>query len=134
MAGTFAHGTVLTLGAVIANLTSINGPSASADTIDVTTHDSPDGYREFIGGLRDGGEVAIEGYVSTLAEITALTDLLDSGEVTTGSTIDFPTDPGVTATFGSIVTAFEPSAPHDGAIGFSATLKVTGKPVFAATA
>ena len=57
-----AQGTKLKIGAnSIAELTSIGGLSLSADTIDVTTLDS-DGYREFIQGMKDGGEVSISGY------------------------------------------------------------------------
>src|SRR5687768_227094 len=45
---------------VIANVTNISGPSRSRETIDVTAHDSPDQYMEFIGGLKDGGEVSLD--------------------------------------------------------------------------
>jgi predicted secreted protein len=43
----------------IAEINSIAGPDKSRDTIDVTTLDSVDGYREFIGGFRDGGTVSL---------------------------------------------------------------------------
>jgi predicted secreted protein len=46
--------------ASIAEVNSISGPSLSRDTIDVTSLDSTSGYREFIGGFRDGGEVSLE--------------------------------------------------------------------------
>lgn len=41
----------------IAEVNSISGPSKSRETIDVTSLDSTDGYREFIAGFRDGGSV-----------------------------------------------------------------------------
>ena len=60
-----ALGTKLLIGETtpveVAGLTSIGGLELSADTIDVTTLAS-DGYREFIGSLKDGGEVSLEGY------------------------------------------------------------------------
>lgn len=130
----FAHGTVLTIGSAIAGLTSISGPSITADTIDVTTHDSTDGFREYVGGLRDGGEVTVEGQLQTAADSNTLIGLLESGAVTSGATIAFPTTPAQTFTFDCIVTAFSTDAPHDGSLTFSATMKVTGKPALTATA
>lgn len=44
----------------IANINSISGPSASRETVDITTLDSAEGYREFIGSLRDGGVVSLQ--------------------------------------------------------------------------
>lgn len=43
----------------LAEITSISGPSMTRDFIDVTSLDSTDGYREFIGGFRDGGTVSL---------------------------------------------------------------------------
>ena len=43
----------------IAEINSITGPNKSRDTIDVTSLDSTGGYREFIGGFRDGGTVTL---------------------------------------------------------------------------
>ena len=133
MAGAFAQGTVLTVGSAVAELTNISGPSISADTIDVTTHDSADGFREYVGGLRDGGEISIEGNLVDATESNILISLLEAGTVTEDATIDLPTSTAMTFTFDCIVTAYETTAPHDGKLGFSATLKVTGKPVLAAT-
>lgn len=38
-------------------LQSISGPDETFDIVDVTTHSSIGGYREFISGLADGGEL-----------------------------------------------------------------------------
>ena len=54
MSGFFGNGTILTVGTAIAELESISGPSISMDTIDVTTHNSTGGIREFVGGMIDG--------------------------------------------------------------------------------
>src|SRR3546814_3399401 len=43
----------------IANVSDISGPSRSREAIEVTAHDSPNQYREFVKGLKDGGEVTI---------------------------------------------------------------------------
>ena len=67
----------------VGELTAINPPSMSADTIDTTTLSSADGYRTFIQGWKDGGEVSVSGYYDPTtgngqAELEAL---FDSGEV-----------------------------------------------------
>ena len=128
MAGTFAFGTTLTLGTSVTNLTNIGGPSMSADTIDVTDHSSANRYREFVQGLRDGGEVSVEGNF-VYAQAVKVYDAFESNSVQTGTIITFPN--GNTITFDCVVTSFEPSAPHDDKISYSATLKVTGRPVLA---
>lgn len=132
MAGKFAHGTVFsaTISSVltpIASLTSITGLDLSADDIDVTAHDSADGYREFVQGLRDGGTVSIDGNFTAVASQEALKDLFDAGE-TVAMTITFPDDIAEWQ-FNGYVNAFSTSAPMDDKAGFSATIKVSGKPI-----
>lgn len=125
-----AFGTTLKKGEeAIAELTNIGGPSLSADTIDVTSHGSAtDGYREFIQGVRDGGEISIEGnFIPGNAGQKALKADFDTGTAY-DYTITFPVVTGVNWTFSAIVTAFECSAPFDDKASFTATLKVSGKP------
>lgn len=43
----------------LAEVTGIDGPSRSKETVDVTSLDSTNGYREFIAGFRDGGTVSL---------------------------------------------------------------------------
>lgn len=38
----------------------ITGPSVSRETIDVTDHESPDGFREYLPGIGDGGELVFD--------------------------------------------------------------------------
>ena len=45
---------------VFSEVNNIEGPGFTRDTIDVTSLDSTGGYREFITGFRDGGEVTME--------------------------------------------------------------------------
>jgi len=131
MAGLSAYGTKFCLGSTstaqqIANLTGISGPSISVDTIDVTAHDSTGGYREFVAGLIDPGEITLEGnLVTAAAGNVILTEL--SARASTKATIIFPTGACWKST-SALVTAFETDAPHDGKIGFSATLKISGTP------
>jgi len=123
-----AFGTTLKKGEVaIAELTSIGGPTISADTLDVTSHDSPDGYREFLQGLRDAGEISIEGnFIPGNAGQKALKTDMDDGS-SDSYTVTFPTAMGTTWEFSAIITAFETSAPFDDKASFTATLKITGK-------
>lgn len=130
-----SNGTVLKLGTVaIGSLNKIKPPEKSADTIDVTTIDVVDGYKKFIAGFKDGGEVTVGGYFDfTDAGQLALDSAFDAG--TEGAyTIVFPASIGATFTFTGIVTKYAVGeANPDDALGFEATIKVIGKPVLAGT-
>jgi predicted secreted protein len=131
MAGTFGKGTVFsaTVGSVltaIANLTNIGGLDLSSDEIDVSDHDSADGYREFIQGMKDGGSVSLEGHFTNDVSQTDLLDLFDSGAVVAMS-IAFP-DNLATWTFNGFVSGIGTDAPSDDKLGFTASVKVSGKP------
>ncbi len=129
MAGIFGHGTELDLGdGAVAQLTNISGPNFSADSIDVTDHDSEDRYREFIQGLRDGGEVSLEGNYLYAVASAVLTKFNTDANIS-DATITLPNGAGV-FTFDCFVTGFSVGAPHDDKISFSATVKITGKPEF----
>ena len=137
MAGKFAKGTVfsVTVGEVlipIASLTNIGGVELSADDVDVTAHDSADNYREFVQGLKDGGSVSIEGnYTHHTSQITLKT-LFDAGEASgvVAMKIEFP-GALATWTFNGYINGFSTDAPLDDKLTFSASIKVTGKPVLA---
>ena len=130
-----AQGTKLKIGTSpqyeIGELTSIGGLSLSAETIDVTTLGSTDGYREFIQGFRDAGEVSISGFFKpgeTNGQASLLVNLQD-GSIDAYS-IEFA-NLSYKWTFNAIVTAYSTSASNDDAVTFEATLKVTGKPTLA---
>ena len=125
-----ALGTTLAIGSTtVGGLTSISGVEISADTIDVTTLDSTGGYREFIGGFKDGGEVTADGYLSDLGTTEAAL-VAKVGADEEECVISFSN--GATWTFDGVLTGFSTSADLEDAIGFSLTLKVSGPPVFAA--
>lgn len=127
---TRALGTTLAIGATtVGGLTSISGVEISADTIDVTTLDSTDGYREFIGGFIDGGEVSADGYLSDVGtEEETLVGLVGGAE----QSCDITFSNGAKWAFDGVVTGFSTSADLEDAIGFSITIKVSGKPTFTA--
>ena len=123
-------GTTLKKGeTIIANLTSIDGIGVSADTIESTNLSTEGGYRTFVNGLKDAGEVSISGHFEH-ADHSALFDDFEDSSLD-AYTIEFP-DTGVTTgtqwTFSAVVTAFSTSVELEDLIGFEATLKVSGRP------
>ena len=121
-------GTALKKGiTAIAQLTSIAGLEISADTIESTTLDAVGGYRTFVGGLKDGGEVSVSGFFDA-THSTILTDL-DAGTAASYS-IEFVG--GSKWTFSAVVTGFSTGAEMEDLVSFEATFKVSGKPTLAA--
>lgn len=118
-------------GTIVGELTSIGGMKLKADVIDVTNHDSADGYKEFIGGLRDAGEFPIEGnFIQDDAGQLALLASFNSGAVESFVVTFSDTS---TWAFSGIVTGIEVGkADLKNQVSFTATLKVTGKPTFTA--
>lgn len=121
----------------IAEVLSIAGPSLSRDSVEVTTMDSPDQYREFIAGLKDGGEVTFDVVYDpvdpTIEPGDGLLSEFDlpSGAAATNYQLVF-SDPGQTTwLFPAILTGFETSEPIDDKVMASVTLKVAGKPTLA---
>lgn len=114
---------------LIGGLTSIGGIEASAETVDVTALDSQGGYREYLAGFKDAGEVSLEGFLDdgTSANQESIYTLFESGN-TAACVITFPN--GGNWTFNGIITGFGTSASVDDAITFTATIKVSGAPTF----
>jgi predicted secreted protein len=115
----------------IGGLTSIGGLELSADTLETTTLDS-DGFRTFIQGLKDAGEVSVSGYFNPTSH-EGLLDDYESGEVV-DYTIEFPTALKAKWDFEGIVTAYSTGAELEDLISFEATIKVSGKPTLTITA
>lgn len=114
----------------IAGLTSIGGIEIKADTVDTTTLDSDGGYKEFIGGFKDAGEVPIEGFFDpgNTGQVE-MQSALDTG-VAEDYKITFPTTPKAEWAFKGVVTGFKVGdVDVDGTINFGATIKISGKPV-----
>ena len=137
-----AFGTLLKIGdggspesfTTIAEVTNIGGPSLSLDPIDVTNHSSTGGWKEFIGGLLDGGEVSFEiNYDPVGATHDASTGLIAdmSARTVRNFQLVFPDTGNTTWSFSALVTAFQPSEPIDNKLSASVTLKVSGQPTLA---
>ncbi|MCL2225646.1 MAG: phage tail tube protein [Defluviitaleaceae bacterium] len=122
----------------VGGLTNIPSPEVSAEEIDVTTLDSDGGFREHIQGFKDGGEISLEGFLATENPGTLdagqqqMYDLLDSGDESAFAIV-FPDAIGFSWNFRGFVNGFSTNAEVDGALGFSTSIRVTGKPTFVST-
>ncbi|WP_031104276.1 phage tail tube protein [Streptomyces sp. NRRL S-146] len=134
MAGLDAFGTQLQRGdgatptetfMAIANVTDITPPGLERETLDVTSHGSPDAWREFIGGLKDGGEVEIDINYDPREHDSLIADFGDTAP--RNYLVVWPLELGTWA-FAAVLTNFEPEAPHDDKLAASLTFKVSGKP------
>jgi len=115
-------------------MTSISGPSQSRDTIDVSSHDSLDMFREYIAGPASGGEVSVEGNLiieDELGQIGFYEDL--QAGTKRKAWIVLPMDTGAAMTFDALPTSFSPSNPYEDKIGVSLAMQITGKPVLYTT-
>lgn len=113
--------------ATIGELVGVTPPQKSRETIDATHMQSPDGYREFISSLRDGGEAALV-FHYTEDGYAILEEHFDDDDPHQYR-ITLPS--GATIVYRALVTD-QPidEIAIDDVIGMSANQKVTGKPVF----
>ena len=114
---------------IVAGLTSIGEIGGEASEIEVTSLDSPFGYKEFIASLKDGGEVPLSGFVKDAQDLEDLMALFESQtneswevEFVSGSKWFF---------VGFVKMCKEAETTVEGARGFSASIRVSGKPVYA---
>jgi len=114
----------------IAQVSSLSGPNLQAETIDVTTHDSPSAIREFVSGLIDPGEFTV-GLVfdpNVATHIALYNDLVArTGQLSFA--LHFPTLLAVSWGFEGQITGFGPiEAQPDGAVTTTVTIKISGAP------
>jgi predicted secreted protein len=137
-----AQGTLLQAGnaaspevfTTISEVRSIRGPTMTRDLIDVTNHDSAGSYREYVLGLKDGGEVTFDiNYIPADGTHDASTGLLAdyNNDVRRNFQMTFSDPSTTTWSFTAIVMGFEVSAAIDEVLMSSVTLKVTGQPTLA---
>ena len=129
-----AYGTLLKrVATTIAQVSNISGPGLSLDTEDVTTHDSTGAWEEVVGTILRSGEVTLEIVYDPAAATHKnaagglLHDLASRAAV--AYVLVFPS--AAEWSFNALVTGFEPSAPVDGALTASVSMKVTGVPTLA---
>lgn len=118
----------------IANLTTIGGIGLESDEVDVTTLDSADDFKEYIGGAKDGGTVDLEGNIVTDAGLTSLYALANSRAIKEFK-IEYPTKAEETTaafwTFSGYVSSCKDGEKTvDGLLTFTSGIRVSGAPTF----
>jgi predicted secreted protein len=111
----------------ISEINSITGPGMSRDTIDVTSLDSTGGYREFIGGFRDGGTVVLAMNFTRSTYETMLADF--ESNVVQNYEICLPDTEVTTVEFAGLVTELPLTIPADDKITADVTIKISGSVV-----
>lgn len=115
----------------IAQVRDISGPALGLDTIEVTNRDSPSGFKEYIAGLKDGGEITFDiVYDPDLTTHSAsaaggLVTLFTAGAVN-NFRLTFADATPLTATFAGLVTKFQPRAPLSDYQRAEVTIKLSG--------
>ncbi len=107
----------------IGQIKNISGPSARRDTLDTTTLDVEGGYRTFIGGLRDGGEMTLT-MNFTRTGFDLMLDDFESDELRNYEIV-LPDDDVTTAEFEGLVTGIPLTIP-EGIVTMDITIKISG--------
>lgn len=141
MARAAAKGTLLELGdgagswTTVAQLSEIGGPQLVKGVKDVTgPADVAAGYRRHVETWREGGDVTLAGtFDPTIASHSSSGDGLLArfeGEGPQQWRITWPLAGSPAATFDATVIQLQPTAPVAGALGFQATLRISGAPTW----
>lgn len=109
----------------IAEIMNISGPSASRDTIDVTSLGSTGGYREFIGGFRDGGTITLSMIFRRDTYETMKTDF--ESDTLQNYEIVLPDDDNSTFEFEGLVNEIPLTIPPDEKISAEVVIKISGE-------
>jgi predicted secreted protein len=119
---------------IVAELSNISGFKSARSVQEATNHDSANTYREYIAGLKDGGQLTLSGNFipgDTNGQAYVITDF-EAGTVRAWL-IAFPNAVGASFSFSGIVQDYQISGPLDAPLGFSATVKLSGKPTLVTT-
>lgn len=117
----------------IAQCNNIGGPSMKADTYESTNHDTTGGWKTFITGLKEGGEVPVKLFfdVNEATHKDAATGLIGvfkANTVKNWQIVVAGTSPAVKWTFAGPITALNFAYPVDNIQTCDATIKVSGAP------
>ena len=110
----------------IAEITQISGPGKTRETIDVTSLDSTGGYREFIAGFRDAGNIQLTINFSR-STYELMNDDFESDEVQNYEIV-LPDGETTSLEFEGLVTELPLEIVGDDKITNTVTIKVTGQP------
>lgn len=112
----------------IANLTSIGEIGVESEEIDTTDLDSPDDYKEVIAGSKDAGELSLAGNIKDESNVEKMLALAESQSIEKW-TITYPS--GAKWVFNAFVKSFKDGEKNtEGVATFTASLRISGKPVY----
>lgn len=128
---------------MVAEVTSISGPTMSSDLIDVTSQESLGGFREKIIGLTDPGELSFDIFFNQTLASHGVNDGVPAASESPGLLgtfsskllkyfqLQFPSNMA-TWQFAGVVNGFEIDASVDDALKASVTIAISGLPDFGA--
>jgi predicted secreted protein len=109
----------------IAQVKSIDGPSASRETLDTTTLDTPGGYRTFIASLREAGEISLTMNFTRETYELMKNDFED--DALKNYEIIFPDAENTTFEFEGLVTEVPITVEVDSIVTSDVTIKISGQ-------
>lgn len=117
----------------VAQAKDISGPERTTSDIEVTTHDSANAYREYLPGLKDGGNISfdLEFDPADSASQAELQTLMEDRTVLNWRLV-FPNSDSSRFDFAGFINSFSAEAPVDGSLTASVGIKITGKPTLTA--
>lgn len=108
----------------VGKVRNISGPSIAADPVDITNMDSPSGYKEFIKGMKDPGEITFE-VITTAAGLVALAAEMAKTTATNYQVV-YPAPITKKYAFKAFMTGMTHEVPTEDACTVSCTYKIAG--------
>jgi predicted secreted protein len=112
----------------------LGGPTLARDAVDASHTLSPNRWREFIGGMRDGGEfsatIALEPGAGATKDHRKLFDDFKNDDAVTYRILWANVD-ATSFTVTALITGLEHAEPIDDKMTLNATFKVSGEPTLA---
>ena len=109
----------------IAEINNISGPDKSRATMDTTSLDTLGGYKTFVGGFRDSGQVQLAMNFTRAGYELMNDDFEDSDKV--WYQIALPDDDDTKLTFQGLVVSLGSAVPLEDKVTASVTIKISGK-------
>lgn len=112
-------------------VTKIGPYQLKAEDVDVSDHDSPSQFREFVPGMLESGAVSVD--LNYSADETTHQDLEAAVGVQRSFKIVFRHATGRVATFTGYVNGVSPELPYDNKMTCTVSVKISGQPTWGAT-
>jgi predicted secreted protein len=109
----------------VAEVTSVDVLDIKVDTIDVSSHDSANQWREFLGGMKDAGELSMDINYDPADHGTIFSNI---GVDAVANRITLTDAGAAVVTFDGIITGMKAQAPYDDKLSATVTIKVSGAP------